>query len=152
MLADPVPTLAGLARVLRPSGRLAATVWQGAERNVWFTLPLDVVADVVPGFPGVPVEAPPFRMSDPEVVRGHLRGAGFVDVRIDPLVQPVWLGADIDDVIGFFERGAGGLRAALDDDTWASLRDAARRRLAPYDRHEGVRIPAAAWLITARHP
>ncbi len=158
MLVDPHAAFSNLHRALRPGGRMAFTCWQSADRNAWFTLPMSAVETVLPGAsagagashsdggPG------PFSYADPELLHKRLDAAGFVDVRIEPLVHPVRVATDVDDALAFFERRFGDVAELLDAPTLARVRQVARELLAPYAQPDGVRLSAAAWLVTCARP
>jgi SAM-dependent methyltransferase len=143
---------ANLATAVRPGGRLAFTSWQGVERNAWFTLPMQAMADVVPELASDFAAAPPFRLADRGRIERLLDAAGWREVRVEPLAQPVWLGRDLDDVAGFFQRRLAAMQSTVDEVTWSRLEALVTERLAPYAQAEGVRVPAAAWLVSATRP
>jgi SAM-dependent methyltransferase len=157
MLApDPQAAFANLHRVLRPGGRLAFTCWQELERNGCFTVPAEAVERVLPGlaatmFGSTPGPGP-FAFADEQLLRELIGDAGFAGMRIEPMVQPVRIGSDIDDALGFLERRFGDAAALLDDETATRLRSSAREVLAPYAQPDGVRLSAAAWLVVATRP
>ena len=101
-----------------------------------------------------PTGAPgPFGLADPDHVRRVLAEAGFVDVAVAAVDEPLEFGTDADDAFGF-ARTLGiveGLTHDLDD----ADRPAPSSRLSGADDHEtpdGVLLGSAAWLITARRP
>ena len=72
--------LAGMRRVLKPGGKLAALVW---SRNPFHMLPLTVLTKYV-GEASANLPHP-FTLSDPAVYEQTLREAGFLDVMIRPI-------------------------------------------------------------------
>jgi len=152
LFTDPDAAFTRLARALRPGGHLSFVTWREAMTNAWFTLPLAAAGehvdlsqvDVPPG-PG------PFAFADADLVRGVLRGAGFVDVRLESIDEPVWVGDDADDAAAFFE-GANGhkIAAASGAELLPRIVETLRELLVPFAGPEGVRLPASAWLVTAR--
>ncbi len=150
LFADPVEAFANLARALRAGGRLAFVTWQAADRNTWFSAPHAALAE------HVPVAAPddsgpcPFSLADPTRVHEILDRAGFDSVRLESLTERAVLGSDVDDVVTFYEDVHGAaLRAALDAATVDRIVAGLRERLTPFLTPTGVRMPAAAWLVTA---
>ena len=86
---DPAHAVGEIARVLRPSGRVAIAVWGPRERNPW----LGLVLDAVSGELGVPVPPPgvpgPFSLDDSERLAGLFVGAAFPDVVVSELPVPM---------------------------------------------------------------
>lgn len=75
------------ARVLRPGGHYAFTVWDIPERTVGFHIVLDSIQRH--GRSDIPLpEGPPFfRFSDPEECRRSLSAAGFRSVQVQTIPQ-----------------------------------------------------------------
>jgi ubiquinone/menaquinone biosynthesis C-methylase UbiE len=83
MFVEDLPrALAGIARVLAPGGRFAATTWSAIERNPFHS----ALHDVARGYGPLP-DPPPeivraFRLSDLDALRRALTAAGFRDVEV----------------------------------------------------------------------
>jgi SAM-dependent methyltransferase len=154
--ADPIAAFANLRRALRPSGRLAFLCWQPPTRNPWMMVPMMALADVIPLPPPPPPEAPgPFSLGDPARIEGILGEAGFRDVAIDAVEQPIWLGGrggSLDDVVDFALQLGPALNALADASADQKARAAIRIRdaLSPYAVGEDVQMHAATWVVTAR--
>jgi SAM-dependent methyltransferase len=90
-LPDQGAALAGMHRVLRPGGRIAAIVYSTPERNQFFSLPVSVIrqrAELPPPQPGQPG---PFSLGGPGVLDATLSAAGFSDVRVETVPAPLRL-------------------------------------------------------------
>ena len=145
---DPPAAFANLARATAAGGRLALLTWQPLPRNEWMT----EIAGALAGrpLPASPPAGPgPFSLSEPDVVRDLLGGAGFGDVRVIDVREPVLFGSDpvaARDVMA-------GLLSWLLDGRDAAERDRARAALlATMRAHhgpDGVAFGSAAWLVTA---
>ena len=150
--ADPHAAFARLGEALRPGGRLAVLVWQELGRNEWVRILFETLA-AGRDLPGIPAGVPgPFGLADPDRVRRVLAAAGFADVDLADVREPVRLGADPDDAYAFVS-GLGpvrGLLGGLDDAARAGALDLLRSRLADRAGRDGVLLGAAAWLVTAR--
>jgi len=99
---------------------------------------------------GDPSAPGPFSLADGDRIRTVLGDAGFPE--IDPLTEPLWLGTDSDDAIGFIG-STGFAHEVLDpapSDAAARALDAARLALEPFASADGVVIGSAAWLVRAR--
>jgi SAM-dependent methyltransferase len=154
---DPGAAFRNLAGALAPGGRLAFVCWQDLFSNPFIAVPGLALAEHV-ALPDLgPAGAPGmFALADPGRIRSLLAGAGLVKAAIEPLAEEVLLGGGgtLADAVEFLRHGGMG-RAVLADADEAT-RDralaAVSEALAPYATAEGVRIGAAAWLVTARRP
>ena len=153
--ADPVAAFANLRAALAPGGRLVFVCWQAIGANPWMLEPLLAMAKhVALPPPPAPGEPGPFSFGDAERVRGILRDAGFSRLRIEPAETELRLGGPggIDEALDFVLR-IGPASAALRDaapDSVARVGEAVREVLAARARPDGVSMPAAVWLVTAR--
>lgn len=150
----PDVAFANIARAVRPGGRLAFLCWQDAARNEWFATPQAALAAHM-DFPELSGDEPgPFSLADPHRIREHLDGAGFVDVSIAPVAEPMRLGSDVDDVVDFVRsRGRiGRLLADAGEITTRKALDSVRAALGPYQSTDGVLLGGTAWLVTAHRP
>lgn len=151
---DPVAAFANLRARLAPGGRLAFACWQPAERNLWATLPLTVLADLLPPQPPADPHAPgPFAFADPDRLGGILEAAGWRDVTIHGFEFGMVTGDGDDPVaaaLSFALRIGPAARAVAE----AGVDEQARALLAPalaaHLRDGAVALPAACWLVEAR--
>jgi len=145
--ADPAAAFANLAGALRPGGRLAFLCWQDNSVNEMFGLPLRAFQGHLPG--SLEDDCP---FTDPAWITGMLTGAGFADVRVDPVREPARLGSDVADVLGYV-RTMRPVRLLLDQigDQAAVLATMADG-YAARQRPGGVWIDTATWLVTATVP
>lgn len=97
-MPDPDGAIAEAARVLRPGGRYAFTVWCTADKHDLFAVVLGAVQ--AHGRMDVPLPpAPPiFRFSDPAECEGALRAAGFADVEVRE-IPLTWQAPSAEDVV-----------------------------------------------------
>ena len=150
----PEPAFVNLARALRPDGRLVLLVWRDLAANEWMAAVGDALAGgrAVPDRPAGDPGA--FALADEATVRAVLGGAGFDDVAVDAVDEPVAFGADVDEAFSFASTldlarrmleglDGPGRRAAL-----GRLRDV----LAAHATDEGVLFGSGAWLVSARRP
>lgn len=174
---DPVAAHGHLHSLLRPGGRLCFVCGRDPKRNAWATLPLSVLtalADRAEGAegaegtegadragPGASAVRPvrhagalasgPFAFADPVHVRRVLSQAGFGDVSLTSLDWDVYVGADVDDALEFFYEADGArLAGLLERVGYGRATEALRVALSAFAGPEGVRMPASAWLVSAR--
>ncbi len=149
----PAVAFADIACAVRPGGRLAFLCWQDAARNEWFTTSRAALAEHG-DLPEMNEDEPgPFSLADPGRIREYLDGAGFVDVSIAAVAEPMRMGDDVDDVIDFIQDRVW-VRERLADADEVTARmaiDSVRAALRPYQSTDGVVLAGAAWLVTA-HP
>jgi SAM-dependent methyltransferase len=154
--ADAVAAFSNLYRALRPGGELAFVCWRGVGENPSFSLPLEAARPFLTEVPeaGNAGDPGPFAFAEPGYVERVLALAGFRDVSVAPFDTPLAYGAgrDLEGAVDrAFELGPlARLRAPLAPDVLAGARSAIREALRPHEGPNGVVLPAATWLVTAR--
>ncbi|WP_164156018.1 class I SAM-dependent methyltransferase, partial [Sandarakinorhabdus rubra] len=151
--ADPQAAFAHLHSLAAPDGRLVFACWQPPARNLWATLPLTALADLLPPQPKADPLAPgPFAFADAARTVTLLEAAGWRDVACHsvPFAMLVGDGDDpIADTVSFNLKIGPAARIVRD----AGIGDAARPVLAaalkPHLADGRVELPGAAWLVTA---
>ena len=147
---DPVAAWANIGRALRPGGRLAMLAWQPLDANEWITAIRTALA-TGRTLPAPPPEAPgPFAFGEPDRVRGVLGAAGFADVEVHGLTEPMWFGADAEQAVAFVLGVSGWMLDGLDDDGRARALAALRRTVGEHSGPDGIEFGSAMWLVTAR--
>lgn len=151
--ADPVAAFANIRSALRPDGRIAMLVWQDLAVSDWVLLIRDALAagrDLPVPPPGAPS---PFSLGDTAHTTAMLTDAGYRDIALDAVDEPLWFGSDADDAFAFMTKSgaAGGLLHSIEDEV---LKDAAatkfREMLRAHETPDGVLLRAPAWIIQAR--
>jgi SAM-dependent methyltransferase len=147
---DAKAAFTNIAGATRPGGRLVLLTWQPFERNEFITAFRTALA-AGRELPTPPASGQsPFSLSDPDRVRDLLSSAGYVDVHLHALSEPMYFGPDADDAFEFVSRQHAGLVKGLDADTAARAFDTLRASLADHQTDRGVFYDSAAWLIEAR--
>jgi SAM-dependent methyltransferase len=154
--ADPVAAFANIHRLTVPGGRLCFACWQPPARNLWVTLPMQVLADLLPPQPPADPLAPgPFAFSDPERVHGILAEAGWQEIVFHAVDFNMVIGEGDDPLasaVHFTLRI--GPAARLVRDAGAGVEGQAKATLAaamvPYQQAGNVALPGAVWLVSAR--
>jgi SAM-dependent methyltransferase len=132
--ADPVAAFSNIRRALRPGGRLVMLVWQARDRNEWSLAIRRALAG--PSKPGGPDA---FSLADPPAVERILTAAGFGDVGLADVHEPVFYGSDVDAALDWIRGFAGTDEARLD-----RLHETLRAHLTD----DGVWFDSRAWLVT----
>ena len=156
--ADPAAAFANLRRSLRPdAGRMVFVAWRPLAENPWFSIPLQAARARValpeepPPEPGAPG---PFAFDDPARVRGILDAAGWRGVDMAPhdtllrLAEP----GDVEEAARATTR-VGPLARALAEagpDAREAAMAAVVEALRGCDGPEGIVLPGAVWLVSAR--
>jgi SAM-dependent methyltransferase len=148
---DPVAAFANIGHALRPGGRLALMAWRELRHNEWLLAVRDALAAgrVLPtppaGLPG------PFGLADAEHVRRVLTEAGYGDVGVEQVDEPVDFGADAEEAYAFVsDLGiTRGLLGDLDDETRAKAMEGLRRVVDEHATPDGVLFGSSSWLVTA---
>jgi SAM-dependent methyltransferase len=156
---DPRAAFSNLRNALAPSGRAGFVCWQGLDRNPWAQLLLDAVVPIVPGAqvpamfrPGFPG---PFVFGDGTALRGHLDAAGYQQIEIRPQDVALHLGgaSSLEEAVAYcLDIGpAGRVLADAGETHRPAFAAALRRALAPFAGQQGVVIPGAVLVVTARN-
>ena len=145
--ADPVAAFTNIGRALRPGGRLVMMVWQAGDRNDWYMA-------IRRSLSGAAASAglDPFSLADPPVVTGILSAAGFADVSLADVREPMYFGPDVATALDWI-RGFACTREVLgrlDPDAGARALGRLRAMLAEHNGDRGVRFGSRAWIVTAR--
>lgn len=154
--ADSAAAFANLRRTLRPGGRLAFVCWQALQLNPWALVPLMAAAQHITLPPPPAADAPgPFAFADPDRVRKIVEDAGLIDVNLESTITKIVVGgsADMDTAVDFLMQmgpTAAVLREAAPE-VVPRVAEAIRNALVPYySSGQGVRMDAAAWVVTGR--
>ncbi len=152
---DPVAAFTQLRSAMAPGGRLSFVAWQAAPLNEWV---LTAIGALVPhvGFPQLPPPgAPgPFAFAEADHVRAVLASAGWTDVEVRAVSQPLLVGGpgSVDDVVAFYEQDAFGrmMLAQASPEAQVAGRAALREAVAERIGADGLEVGAAVWVVTAR--
>ncbi|GAC1603682.1 MAG: class I SAM-dependent methyltransferase [Acidimicrobiales bacterium] len=151
---DPIAAFTNIATGLRPGARLVLLAWRSLEDNEWLTEIRSALA-VGRELPRPPANIPgPFGLAGEGHIRSVLTAAGYTDIELRRVDEPIDFGEDLDEAVAFLETFGitRGLTQGLDDTArtaaLTALQDTAARHTTP----DGVLFGSAAWLITARCP
>lgn len=152
MFFGDLPTaFANLARAMRPDGRLVLLTWQELARNEWirqFSAAMAAGRDVPPPPPDAPG---PFALAQPDRVHTVLSTAGFVEIDLEPVNEPMWFGDDADDAYRFVAGLLGWMLEGLEDAPRRRALDALHDAMTAHETPDGVLFQSAAWLVRARN-
>jgi SAM-dependent methyltransferase len=140
---------AELVRVLKPGGRLGASVWIEPDANPWTSLAMTAIADAVALPPTDPDGPNMFRCAAPGAVAARFTATGLRDVEEwDVDVQLVTDTPDeYWDVMSEHVSLAVAALRQVDDATRARIRAAAIAAVTPYLHDGAVRVPGRARAI-----
>jgi SAM-dependent methyltransferase len=143
---DPVEAFTNIGRTLRPGARLVQLVWQDRSHQEWATAIQQALG------PAPATAADPFSLADPAAVDRVLTAAGFTDVHVTEVREPVYYGPDPDTAVDAVRtlRMAGDPLTRLDTDETAQALDRLRTVMAEHTTTDGVWFDSRTWLITAR--
>jgi SAM-dependent methyltransferase len=82
---DPVKGASEIARVLKPGGRFALTVWDVPAKNAQFNSFLNALAEIAPPPPPDPKAPGLFRLAASGELESVLRAGGFKDLKVEPV-------------------------------------------------------------------
>ncbi|TCC44975.1 class I SAM-dependent methyltransferase [Kribbella capetownensis] len=141
---DPEVAFTNIARALRPGSRLVQLVWQAGEHQEWYAV-----------FGGdqrtEPATGGAFSLADPATAERILTTAGFTDVDITDVREPVYYGKDAETAYEAARslRMTQDLVAGLDPAQAEQARQRVLTDLAAHQTPDGVWFDSRAWIITA---
>lgn len=149
--ADPQAAFTNVGSALRRGGRLAFLCWQDLAKSEFFGAPSAAIAAHTtlpqrdPSAPG------PFSLADPERIRALLTQAGFRDIGIEGLDEPMYVGTSVEDVLAYY-RSMSSVRSVLsgvDDTVVDAITQTLRDKVVQHQNTDGVTMRSPAWLVTA---
>jgi SAM-dependent methyltransferase len=152
LVPDPARAVAEIARVLRPGGRVALSVWGPRAENPWLGVVFDAVsaqlgvATPPPGIPG------PFSLDDRDRVASVLVNPHLTDVEIHDVPTP-YHAASADEWWARTAALAGPLAerlATLPEPAARAMFARAREGIRPYETAAGLAIPGLALVAAAQ--
>ena len=153
---DPVAAFANIRSALRASGRLAFCCWQPRAVNPFMTVPAMAALELLPAPPEMPPRTPgPFAFEEADYVTDVLTSAGFGNVAVTPLKQPLTFGRGLsltDIVERLVQIGpiAQMVREAPED-LQQPVRDKVADAVAPFHSEDaGMTLDGQFWQVTAR--
>lgn len=150
--SDPAAAFANIRKALKSGGRLAFVCWRPLALNGWMTIPLSAGLKHIDAQPQIPdPHAPgPFAFADPGRVCGILEGAGFGEVAIEP--RDFLIGGNPLDEAADLAMRVGPLSRLLAEhpDRREAVVATLRETLSAHVGEDGVRMPGAVWIVTAR--
>jgi len=150
---EPVAAFKNLQQALKPGGRLAFVCWRTPQENPWGLVPVRAAAPHLPPMPRPGPEEPgQYSFGDRARVERILKEAGFGAASLEPLDRPIWMGADVAEVVGNAGRFGPMARAFAEatPDQIDKAKAAIAEALRPHQSAAGVVLPGACWLVTAK--
>ena len=152
--ADPVAAFRNLRAATSEAAKLSFVCWQGPEKNPWITVPNRAAMSLVE-LPSRSPDAPdPFSFADPDRVTEILQQAGWTNVDVESFITEVTLGGGVDyRLAALHAYEFSPVKAVVDSNS--SLQpgpviDAMQAALKPHEENGIVKLPGAAWVVTAR--
>jgi SAM-dependent methyltransferase len=150
--ADAVAAFRNIRRALKPSGRLVFLAWRTPQENPWATVPVRAALPFLPPQPRPPEDVGQFSFGDRARVERILSESGFAAPRLEPVDRPIWMGDSLAEVLASAGRFGPLSRAFAGAEPAAIERakQAIAEVLAPHAKPDGVRLPGACWLVSAK--
>jgi SAM-dependent methyltransferase len=151
--ADPAAAFSNIRRGMKPGGRLLLAVFRSGPENPWATAAVAAIRHLVPPPPVLGPDDPgQFSWSDPARIKRILNGGGFKDVVLTPLDLSFHLGVDAAGAAEFatFIGQSARLLQGQPDETVRAARTALQDLFKKHEGPNGVSLPGALWLVSAR--
>jgi ubiquinone/menaquinone biosynthesis C-methylase UbiE len=146
--------VAEIARVLKPGGWIAATVWSVPDKNPYVRIPMDVIKSLIELPPPDPAAAGIFRLAKAGDLAGFLQQAGLTNISEEEFAADVRFPSGEEYCASLLDIAAPiqNLFAKLTEPQRA---DARTRIIAIADQHRlgnGIALPIAVRFLSARKP
>jgi ubiquinone/menaquinone biosynthesis C-methylase UbiE len=153
--ADPVATFANIRTAMKSDGRLALVVFRTPQENKFATAALAAVRHLVPPMtPPGPEEPGQFSWADAARVHRILETAGFKNISLTPhdLAMTLAGRGGAAEAASFAFRVGPVVRATTDasEQKKREVRAALEAFFKSHDGPQGVVLPGAIWVVTAR--
>jgi len=152
---DPIAAFANICSSMKSDGRLAFVCWQALNKNPWMEIPLKMALQYVSAPPPAGPEEPgPMALADPDRVRQILSGAGFENIKLEPLESKLPIETDVPTaaqklmLIG----PAGRLLRDAPESIKERAENDLREAFAKFQTENGVLVNSAAWIVRATAP
>lgn len=151
---DQAAATAEIARVLKPGGRLCASVWVKPEQNPWTQIAMQAIAAEVELPPADPDRPHMFRCAAPGYVSELFEGAGLVDVEeCDVGVELVTeSAAEYWQMISEHVSLAVAALQRVDEGTRTRIAEAVNAEVGLYASGGRIRVPGLARCIVGTRP
>lgn len=151
---DQNQALSEMCRVVRPGGRISSVVYDSADRNGFFALPVGIIRRIA----GLPAPAPglpgPFSLSGPGVAQAAYERAGIVDVTVTAVDSPVRLDSAAE-CVRFEQESFGALHqmlAGVDESARSAAWTEVREALDQFDGPSGFVGPCQMLVVSGTRP
>lgn len=152
LVPDPARALAEIARVLRPGGRAALAVWASPDENDWMTAAARSAVELGLLDRPDPLAPGPFRLADPDELRGLVTGAGLRVARFED-VTVLWRAASLEEwweTVQDMSQMLAGLIERSTPEQGEAVREGAERRLAQFVAADGsLEVPGLTRALLA---
>jgi len=132
--------------------------WRAAAENPWMQQPVTAIQEIFPPPPSAnpapadPNAPGPFFLAQAQRIHQILHSAGFTKVQVEVLDEHMRMGS-VDEamslILGIMGPSADQMSLATHEQV-TNLHNSIRRIVAQYETADGVAIPCAAWMVSAR--
>ncbi|GAB1721190.1 MAG: methyltransferase domain-containing protein [Nitrospira sp. CR1.1] len=145
---------AEIARVLKPGGYVAAAVWSAPDKNPFIRIPMDVIKTITPLPPPDPEAPGIFRLARPGDLAGMFERAGLILLDDQEFTAEVTYATAEEFFLGLMDVAAPiqNLFAKLTPAQQAEAKRGIIKAANEYRRPEGVSLPIAVRIVSARKP
>ncbi len=155
MFLPEIPRAAAeIARVLKPGGYVAAAVWSAPDKNPFIRIPMDVIKTITPLPPPDPEAPGIFRLARPGDLAGMFERAGLILLDDQEFTAEVTYATAEEFFLGLMDVAAPiqNLFAKLTPAQQAEAKRGIIKAANEYRRPEGVSLPIAVRIVSARKP
>ena len=153
-LPDIPKAVAGIIRILKPGGWLAAAVWSAPDKNPYLRIPMDEIKQFIELPPPDPTDPGIFRLAKPGELAALLQQGGFTDVADHELQGDVQFAAADEYFASLMDIAAPlqNLWAKLSSSQQIEAKQRIIRTAGAHRRGPSIALPIAVRMVAARKP
>jgi SAM-dependent methyltransferase len=148
---DPDAAFRNIGTAVRAGGSLTILTWQSLDRNPW----MQAIRNALAAGRDLPTPPPggcgPFSLADVDLTTSLLTQAGFENVELMDVREPLYLGDSADVAFDFIRRQGicRGLLQGLDQDARDRALGELRNVFVGFETADGVMMESGSWLVSA---
>ena len=151
---DPVTAFKNIFNLLKPNGELSFICWQSPQKNLWQTLIMKEIKQIIDLPSQNPRDPGPFAFGEKEYIQSILDNTGFTGTNIVAYEQPVTIfkGYTPSEAVSEMLMLNPSLSFLKDypDEKRKEIQSKLEKAYSAYQNKDGFEFPSSAWVVSAK--